>query len=643
METIKATREENRVLNAGRFFRVPSLAAQWAIYCAGLLALTSIIGLNIYFERGTVENYEIKLLEIQTDIVQKIFDQDIIALNTVLEDLRITAFPIPDTKMVDQRLRILTSALTGVRTLSFYDARGTVVASSRPELIGRNFAHRDYFTDMKQGGDAGTLYLSRPFKSVLGPWVIVAGRIIVGPEGKFAGIVNATLDPGFFKPLLRAMLYAPDMWVNLAHAGGTSFLMVPPRDNAEGADLAKPGSFFTRHMQSGRDRNVFQGRASLTGDHRLLVVHTIHPAGVPMNVPLVIGVSRDTHVIYGDWRRNAWLKGGGGLLVALAFALVLLSVQRWRYKSDAEMARAAEELARRDHFLRMVMDNVPAMVAYWNAENRCEYANKAYQEWFGKTWDQMEGIDIHELLGDALYAENEARIRGALRGEAQVFEQGRTRADGAIGHTLVRYVPDSVEDGVRGVFVLVSDVTELIVTRHELERRVEELHLLATKDALTGISNRRHFLEQASMELVRAKRYGKPFALLMLDVDHFKAVNDTHGHDVGDEVLRSLGAELQGTVRTSDHVGRIGGEEFAALIIEADIENAREVAERLRQKLYSSCIDTRTGPVSYTVSIGLAEYQREDDSVDDMLRRADLALYHAKRNGRNRVCCYGEF
>jgi diguanylate cyclase (GGDEF)-like protein len=159
---------------------------------------------------------------------------------------------------------------------------------------------------------------------------------------------------------------------------------------------------------------------------------------------------------------------------------------------------------------------------------------------------------------------------------------------------------------------------------------------LANSDELTGLSTRRCFFERAGAAVAAAQRRGEPLAAIMLDVDHFKSINDKHGHPVGDEVLKALGARLRETLRASDVVGRYGGEEFVAILAGAS-PTVAEIAERLRRSVSATPIETRDGPIPVTVSIGLAFLTPDDCDLDALLRRADASLYQAKRGGRNQV------
>jgi diguanylate cyclase (GGDEF)-like protein len=167
-----------------------------------------------------------------------------------------------------------------------------------------------------------------------------------------------------------------------------------------------------------------------------------------------------------------------------------------------------------------------------------------------------------------------------------------------------------------------------------LER--ELLHA-SRHDGLTGACNRRYLDDVAAREIMLARRHQRPLAVAMLDIDHFKLVNDNYGHDVGDRVLQALVKTSQNTLRTIDHFGRIGGEEFACILPDTDEDQALACAERLRLDLTMLCIDTRQGPLKFTVSIGVALLEPTHASWNALLKDADTALYRAKNTGRNQV------
>lgn len=168
------------------------------------------------------------------------------------------------------------------------------------------------------------------------------------------------------------------------------------------------------------------------------------------------------------------------------------------------------------------------------------------------------------------------------------------------------------------------------------DRLYQELERQAMTDALTGIRNRRTLNEQATQALALAQRHARPLALLLIDVDHFKQINDMYGHDAGDAALQLLATALQRALRSEDLCGRLGGEEFVAVLPESDEGAARASAERLRHAVEHLAFNVYGVPVPLRVSIGVA-VMCEGDEFADLLRRADLAMYAAKRAGRNCV------
>jgi diguanylate cyclase (GGDEF)-like protein len=170
----------------------------------------------------------------------------------------------------------------------------------------------------------------------------------------------------------------------------------------------------------------------------------------------------------------------------------------------------------------------------------------------------------------------------------------------------------------------------------------KKMETMATTDGLTGLTNHRSFQERFEDLLQRAQRHGHRVALLLCDVDFFKKVNDNHGHPVGDEVLRRVAKVLQEVPRKIDIPCRYGGEEFAVVLDNVDIDQARAVAERIRIEISKVVVETDKGPLSVTESIGVSAFPDDGNDRATLIERADLALYHAKHTGRNRVVTWAE-
>lgn len=216
--------------------------------------------------------------------------------------------------------------------------------------------------------------------------------------------------------------------------------------------------------------------------------------------------------------------------------------------------------------------------------------------------------------------------RVMLANVSRLVDGARRFAAGEHAHRIEVQVPPELRE-------VADEFNRMIVRVHEAE---QSLVAQARQDPMTGLDNRRSFEEAMSAAFARLRRQNEGFVLLMLDVDHFKKVNDTHGHGAGDDVLRAVASTLAASVREVDRVFRIGGEEFAAILSDVGLSGAGAVAERVRAAVESTPVQTQGREVRVTISIGLCAAQ-QSGTADELLRAADAALYAAKSGGRNRV------
>jgi len=225
-------------------------------------------------------------------------------------------------------------------------------------------------------------------------------------------------------------------------------------------------------------------------------------------------------------------------------------------------------------------------------------------------------------------------------GTALIFYSFTTIVRGAFIYLTADYTL-----GSQNIFQITTLLTHAIVmlvssTGYILIRKefaYDDLNRLASTDDLTGVHNRRTFLENGTKELLRSKRYKYLFAFMMLDIDHFKSVNDNYGHYWGDKVLKTLATQSREALRETDLFGRLGGEEFAVILPEISLEHAVVAAERLRKELADIEVHTGQDLIRITVSIGLTMLKNDDETLVEIMKRADSALYDAKESGRNRV------
>ena len=308
---------------------------------------------------------------------------------------------------------------------------------------------------------------------------------------------------------------------------------------------------------------------------------------------------------------------------------------------DISERKAAEaRIARLSQWNELLLNSAGEGIMGVDRVGRCTFVNPAACEMVGYAREEILGSDSHALFhysradGSDYPAADcpvyQTLADGIRRESEEVFFR-KNRRPFPVHMTVT---PMHEAGSVVGAEVVFQDVAERKAMEGELLR-------LATTDSLTGIANRRHFREQMQLEMARVKRFEQPAALLMLDLDHFKLINDTYGHAVGDAVLEHFARVVGLRLRTTDLFGRLGGEEFAILLLGSGLDAAVAFADRLRMVVAEAPAMTRSGAIPYTVSIGVADVTGRDELPDSVLARADDALYRAKAAGRNRVVAQG--
>ncbi|NHZ78196.1 PAS domain S-box protein [Massilia sp. CCM 8695] len=291
---------------------------------------------------------------------------------------------------------------------------------------------------------------------------------------------------------------------------------------------------------------------------------------------------------------------------------------------EAELALRESEAR-----LRTIADTLPAMVAYIDANQVYRFHNLAYHREFGRDGAAVPGMTVRQTVGEQRFATLEPYILRALKGETLVFEE-HDGAEGAERALEVTYIPQLGEDGVTvvGFHVMRQDITSQ-------KREKKRLLKLAQVDALTGLANRAGFLHKLSVAMRESADDGHLMALMYMDVDHFKPVNDTYGHHVGDALLKAFSARLTQTLRASDTVARLGGDEFTIIMEKlARPEDAQAIAAKIVSAMQAP-FELGTVTVSVSASIGLAYFSGGTLEPDALLQQADMQLYQAKQAGRN--------
>lgn len=294
------------------------------------------------------------------------------------------------------------------------------------------------------------------------------------------------------------------------------------------------------------------------------------------------------------------------------------------------------KLAESRNFLADVIENSPAATYVKNREGRYLLVNRMHEEVTGMSRAQTLGKTDAEIFPTSA-ADAYRRVDQEVMTTGRTVEAEETLVDkrGEACFLSIKFPTRNTAGEITGICGISTDITQIKHYQRELER-------LSRFDDLTNLYNRRHFVTLARHELSRSKRYGGKLSVMMVDIDHFKRVNDNHGHKTGDIVLATIAGQIRQALRDTDIAGRLGGEEFSIILPETELGNAILVAERLRQQVAASAIEIGNGnTLNCTLSIGVADLGDEAEDVEKLLHRADLALYEAKNNGRNKVVSAG--
>lgn len=301
-------------------------------------------------------------------------------------------------------------------------------------------------------------------------------------------------------------------------------------------------------------------------------------------------------------------------------------------KDVTDLKESERRLETSERLLRTIADNLPVLIAYIDNNERYQFANATYELWYGIAPVDMIGKTVEEVLGPEWYRKGRESLHANLAGKSVRFE---AEVPGPAGtrHVEVVGIPDTKNGVTHGVYVLTSDITAA-------KKHGEELNRLARVDALTGLPNRRSYQERLPEALQRCGRIGRGLALMFLDVDHFKQINDTFGHAGGDTVLQEFSRRLKSSVRATDMVSRLAGDEFTIVleglnsVAEAELVAGKVVAA------FGSPIQVGDVPYMVSTSIGIAFTTSISMDIETLTHQADTALYKAKANGRGQFAVF---
>ena len=359
--------------------------------------------------------------------------------------------------------------------------------------------------------------------------------------------------------------------------------------------------------------------------HGLEVLHRLHAHPSTSEIPVILISADGTELT----QYTGLEKGADDYVVKPIQPRILLArVRNLLRRKRAEDALRESEARFRSYFeLPLAGRAITSPSTGWIDVNAtlCQMLGYAKAELVQTTWAELTHPD--DLAADW------AQFRRVMAGEIDGYtlEKRFIHKDGRIVVTeLAVQCLRCSDQSVDYLVALIQDITQ----RKHLEKILQQQ---ATTDELTGLFNRRYFLELAPRELKRATRRHDSISVALLDVDHFKQINDTYGHQAGDQALIAFAKTCQQHIREMDMLARFGGDEFVLLLPEADSEQACEVVERIRLALALAPVDHRGQPIPMTLSAGIACWADEPEPLDDLLGRADQGLYQAKNQGRNGI------
>ncbi|MDB5847974.1 MAG: hypothetical protein JWP29_1726 [Rhodoferax sp.] len=307
----------------------------WVVLISVWLFVAAVLGFFLILQRQHMGDAERDRMATQARVIEENLTRQLKGAASALAGVRYdlsSGDRDPDLKIAPLRLKVLSDAMPGVRAMVVLNHLGTVMDSDRAEMVGRNFSESQTFRVPAAEADPATLYISPPFKSPIGGFTISLGKAMRDTDGKFSGVVIATLDPDYFDTLMGSVFYAPDMAGGIVHGDGRVVAVLPANPQLLGTNVDVEGSVFRRHKDAGAVVNLFEGKGATAKplEDRIVAVRTMQPADLLMNKALVISVSRLSAEVYAPWRAEVRSTLAMATAVCIASVLLVYYAQRRR-------------------------------------------------------------------------------------------------------------------------------------------------------------------------------------------------------------------------------------------------------------------------------------------------------------------------
>lgn len=523
---------------------------------------------------------------------------------------------------IDMRSHI--HSLPQVAAIAATDADGNLLNYSRQWPIQpASVADRDYFKELKASPVMMRFFGEPAASRDTGVPSIFLAQKVVGRDGQFLGLIIAVVELVYFERLYESLSFTPDRTILMRRDDGKLLARYPPSDSRNGPQFAR-AERFQAMRRTGERSSLIHDISAVDGLERLVAYHLLQ------HYPLVIGNSVTLEGALAEWRKQAsYLIGATLLLETVLLGLGLLIARQIRIQQNLADVRAIHLKSEADARLGAALRNMSQGLCMFDAGNRVLISNDQLMTLFGaSTNTNIVGLHFNDLV-DSAVALGKLTVAMGRQVKAQTMAQVASRMPVSYVRKLldgrsiaICHIP--LEGG--GWLATYEDISERCQTEAQIAH-------MAHHDALTDLPNRILFQQRLQEAMARSLR-GDAFALLCLDLDSFKTVNDTLGHPVGDMLLRKVTDRLRGQVRETDFIARLGGDEFA--IIQTKVEQPTEaisLAERLIG-LLSEPFDLDGNEAMIGVSIGIAFPPGDGTDANTVLKNADLALYRAKADGR---------
>jgi diguanylate cyclase (GGDEF)-like protein/PAS domain S-box-containing protein len=532
-----------------------------------------------------------------------------------------------DSALLQRQLTELLPADRLIRSFMVLDRKGNVLLTTQALDAGadRQRAKRDYFAPHINGADRDLVFGTPEQDRLDGNWMLPVSRRITRSDGTWTGVLVAMVQPGYFQSFYDSIDRSGHRFVSLYLTSGYAAVSSPLDPAIMGRNwMTAP--LFLEHMPGWPTGTIEE---PATGS----AVDNIYSYRVLNDYPVVISYGVETASVLEAWHATAWRYG---LLLLLGWAaLAAAGVVTTRY--DNRRRAAERTLADSQERYRALIEYSPVGIAV-HKDDSFAYVNPAVVKMLG--YDSAEDllkVRVTDVIHPDFRPKVAERVRQRLSGEPLPESKLELKFLHRDGHAIDAETDGSVipYEGGNAIQVCIVDTTMRKAAAEEIEQ-------LAYYDPLTRLPNRRLLLDRLRQAVVASARHGRHGAVLFLDLDHFKTLNDTQGHDAGDALLLQVAQRLKSVVRECDTVARLGGDEFVVLLedLSAQALEAAEQTQTIGEKILHALNQAyQLGSHAHhsTASIGAVLFKNQQISVEDLLKQTDMAMYAAKTSGRNMV------